>query len=533
MTRSRTAWLAGLAWAVGLTSASAQNEWPTYNRTLTSERFSPLAAIDTATVPGLKVVCSYDTGQETAFQSGLIEVDGALFATTEHDTVSLDPNTCKANWRVREEFKDSFLGAQRGVAVESGRVFRGAANGNVYAYDEKTGARLWTVSIADAHKGETVPSAPVAWQGLVFIGTAGGDNKGVKGRMYALDGATGRIVWELYLVPKADSDPARGPQAPGVPADIAATWQLPPGSEVTGGGSWTSYSLDPEAGLLYVPSGNPGPDFANGMRKGTNLFTGAVVVVDARTGAYRRHFSIAPSDFHDWDVSSPPTLIKSQGGTRIMAVAPKDGHLYAYDLASGRRLYRVPVTTQLNVDTPLTAAGVRFCPGSQGGAEWNGPAYDPPRDAIIVGQVDWCSTVHLDPESATSSVADGQPWTGSSQDGFGKQDDPSMWAGWIVSSDAETGMQRWKFRTPNPVLAAVTPTAGDVVFCGDMGGNIYALRADTGAALWSMKLDGAVSGGIITYDTGAGQKVAVSAGMTSKIWPTPKVTAKIYVLGLP
>src|SRR5262249_7940138 len=46
--------------------------------------------------------------------------------------------------------------------------------------------------------------------GLVFIGNAGGDIKGVKGRMYALDAKTGKIVWEFYLVPKAEGDPTRG-----------------------------------------------------------------------------------------------------------------------------------------------------------------------------------------------------------------------------------------------------------------------------------------------------------------------------------
>jgi len=35
---------------------------------------------------------------------------------------------------------------------------------------------------------------------------------------------------------------------------------------------------------------------------------------------------------------------------------------------------------------------------------------------------------------------------------------------------------------------------------------------------------------VITYDTGAGQKVAVATGMQSKIWPTPKATAHIQVL---
>jgi alcohol dehydrogenase (cytochrome c) len=34
------------------------------------------------------------------------------------------------------------------------------------------------------------------------------------------------------------------------------------------------------------------------------------------------------------------------------------------------------------------------------------------------------------------------------------------------------------------MLAAVTPTAGGVVFAADMGGTLYALDAGTGRVLW-------------------------------------------------
>jgi alcohol dehydrogenase (cytochrome c) len=180
----------------------------------------------------------------------------------------------------------------------------------------------------------------------------------------------------------------------------------------------------------------------------------------------------------------------------------------------------------------MSAEGVRFCPGTQGGAEWNGPAYDPMHDAIITGQVDWCSTVHFDPDDLIKSVPKAQPWTGSSKDGFGTPDSQSKWAGWLTSTEAVSGNQRWKFRAPNPIMAGVTPTAGNVVFFGDMGGNFFALNSDTGAKLGQWDLQGAVSGGVITYDAGDGQKIAVTAGMTSKIWPTPKVTAKIVVLAV-
>jgi outer membrane protein assembly factor BamB len=68
-----------------------------------------------------------------------------------------------------------------------------------------------------------------------------------------------------------------------------------------------------------------------------------------------------------------------------------------------------------------------------------------------------------------------------------------------------------------------------VVFFGDMGGNFYVLDSANGKLLWKRALGGAVSGGVITYGAGAGQKVAVATGLQSKIWPTPKATAQVQV----
>jgi alcohol dehydrogenase (cytochrome c) len=41
--------------------SSDGGSWPSYNRTLTSERYSPLDTINARTVHDLKVLCSYDT----------------------------------------------------------------------------------------------------------------------------------------------------------------------------------------------------------------------------------------------------------------------------------------------------------------------------------------------------------------------------------------------------------------------------------------------------------------------------------------
>jgi alcohol dehydrogenase (cytochrome c) len=401
---------AATAAAAGAAPAPAAGDWPSYNKTLTTERFSALSQINTQNVGRLKVLCTYNTGTYSSFETGLIMVEGALIGTTEFDIFSIDPATCAQNWRTHEDFAAYILPLNRGAAYLDGMLFRGTEDGRVLAYDFKTGRRLWETTISD-QRGETVPAAPIAWEGLVFIGNAGGDEKGGKGRMYALDAKTGNIVWEFYLVPKSDGDPVRGPQGAS-PLDNS-TWKNIAGAPISGGGTWTSFTLDPAVGLLYVPGGNPAPDFDIGAREGENLFTDSVVVLDAKTGAYKNHFKIVPRDWHDWDVSNPPALIRTAGGKRLMAVSPKDGYLYGFDLADNRLLYKTPVTKIENVDEAFSPdKEVHFCPGAVGGEEWSSPAYDPRTNLILTGDVDWCTTVKLQTREEIVATAPGQPWFG-------------------------------------------------------------------------------------------------------------------------
>ena len=510
--------------------APAAVDWPSYNRTLTSERYAPLDGINAGNVSRLRVACTYDLGIDTSLQTGPIVVGRTLYGTSEKETFAIDAATCAERWRVKEDVADSYLKTNRGVAYLDGRLFRGLQDGRVVAYDARDGRKLWEARIADPGKGESVPAAPIAWEGMVFIGQAGGDNKGVKGRMYALDAATGRQLWQAWLVPREE----RPAQPTSTEQVAASSWGNRAGVPITGGATWTSYTLDPQAGLLYVPGGNPAPDFVKGMRPGDNLFANSVVVLDARTGAYRRHFSLVPEDFHDWDVSAAPALVRTRGGRALLAAAPKDGFLYGYDLGSGKRLYQTAVTTRENTDTPLSATPTRFCPGSQGGSEWNGPAYSPRTNLVYTGSVDWCTTVHIADPSKVASVALGQPWSGMADEknGFGVFDPKEKWGGWVTATDADTGAVRWRHRTPAPVLAAVTPTAGGVVFAADMGAHAYALDAGDGRVLWQSPLDGAAGGGVITYAVDGSQRVAFVAGTNSPIWPVEKKTAKIVVFAL-
>jgi alcohol dehydrogenase (cytochrome c) len=112
-------------------------------------------------------------------------------------------------------------------------------------------------------------------------------------------------VWETYTVPTEAAQPGNEKMQ----AQARATWGNTNGVPITGGGTWTTTTLDPERGLLYVPVGNPGPDFATHVRPGDNLYTNSILALDAKTGIYRTHYSLVPADFHDWDLAAAPVLV--------------------------------------------------------------------------------------------------------------------------------------------------------------------------------------------------------------------------------
>ena len=140
------------------------------------------------------------------------------------------------------------------------------------------------------------------------------------------------------------------------------------------------------------------PTSRSGAREGSNLYSDSVVVLDAKTGDYKNNFKVVPKDWHDYDVSNPPILLQTMGGKQIMSVAPKDGHLYGYDLGDNDKLlYRVPMTTVENdAEDFRDRQGRAFLSRARWEA-MNGtrPGYDPTTNLIISGTVDWCDTVTI------------------------------------------------------------------------------------------------------------------------------------------
>jgi alcohol dehydrogenase (cytochrome c) len=382
--------------------------------------------------------------------------------------------------------------------------------------------------------GMSVPMAPVASNGLVYVGNAGGDIPTLTGHAYALDAGDGHIVWRFDTVP--DSGPAHD------------SWKNAAGFPITGGAFWTSFTLDAPNGILYVPAGNPAPDYELSVRPGQNLYTNSVIALDAKTGALLGYRQLVPHDTHDWDVDAPPTLVTTRAGRAIVASANKDGRLSVLDrsgVAAGHGadgaggavkvlplLYQKPTTTRTNMDVPLSRdRPTRFCPGIQGGNEWNGAAYSPSRNTIFTGAVDMCRVAQL--QKVPTVGPPGQFWFGAVDSLTESANNKEPSSGWLTAFDAENGAVRWKYHAPKPILAAVTPTAGGLVFSANLGGDVFALDDATGRVLWQTSTAQSTGGGVVTYSSGGHQRLGVAAGMKSPLWPGSAESSRIIVYGLP
>jgi alcohol dehydrogenase (cytochrome c) len=424
-----------------------------------------------------------------------------MYLTSIYATIAIDAATCRPKWRHvwTPRAAEAFVN-NRGVAVKDGRVVRATSDGYLMALDAEDGRMLWARYIADTSQGETFTMAPLLYDNLIVIGPAVSEFA-IKGWVGAFRLETGERVWRFNIVP-----------AKGEPG--AETWKQPEGFPVGGGGVWTAPTLDPERELIYVATGNPAPDFPAALRGGANLYTNSVVALNVRTGTLAWYQQLVPADNHDWDLTHASPLYRTtiDGRERkLIGTVGKDGILRVLDRDSHARLFETPVTTIENATAPVTPAGTRACPGLVGGVEWNGPAYHPGLNLIVVPAVDWCFTFYMDADEDVRFVP-GQTFMG------GRTVGDKQSQGWITAVDGTTGQVRWRYRSTRPVVAAVTATAGGLILGGELTGDLVAIDARSGNVRYRFNTGGPIGAGIITYETGGRQYIAVASGRPSRFW---------------
>jgi quinoprotein glucose dehydrogenase len=356
--------------ALPVAGASADNDtesWTAFGRTSMGNRSSPADQITPANVGELELLWSYRTGDSReshpdspggyTFQSTPVKVGDKVFICTPHNRViALDADTGAERWVFdpKLDLKDLKFMACRGVshvAAEAGaragadgaacaeRIITATADARLIALDPQTGkpcagfGKDGVVSLLEGmgpvKKGfYYVTSPPVIVNGLAVLGGFVMDNASTgepSGVIRAYDVTTGELRWAW------DSGQGEGP----------ASGDFTRGSP----NAWSVLSADPELGLVFVPTGNPTPDYYGGLRTpDLERYGSSVVALDARTGALRWAFQTTYHDLWDYDVPAQPALFtyRGKGGdVPAVAVATKRGEIYLLDRRTGKPLHAV------------------------------------------------------------------------------------------------------------------------------------------------------------------------------------------------
>ena len=469
--------------------AQAPGEWFTMNKDYSSQRYVALDQITPANVGSMKEVCEVRINEPATaiFTSDLLMVGDTLFVNTVHAAYAIDATNCALRWRYAITFKNTPIHpSSRGSGYWDGKTFFGTADGQLIALDATTGKPVWDVVNATGH-GETFISAPIAWNGKVFIGIGVSEN-GIRGRFMAFDAGTGKELWRFYSIPLGNE--------PG-----AGTWRNPPSVPPAGGGFWASSSLDPTTGEVFAPVANPVPDYIPSLRPGANLYTNSVLSLGTDSGKLNWYFQGVPHDRHDWDLGTSPTLYTAENGVRMLAIAGKDGLVYGINRVTHEPVFKTPGVTRAN-DGPYGATPILVCPGTLGGAQWNGAAYDPDNGMLYTGMVDWCWYYYQYPNPKDPAHPIGTPvWNFSVPP-----------RGQITAIDGADGDIEWQYHAEGPVIAGLVPTKSGLLFAGDVRGNLLALDARTGAVLDRIDAGGALNNGLISYAVDGTQYVAAIVG---------------------
>jgi quinohemoprotein ethanol dehydrogenase len=518
--------------------------WLTNGGNLLNQRYSPLRQIDRDNVAKLKAewrasLRGSGMSARSGNQAQPIVYQGVIYIMTgENDVFAVSVATGNILWEYKANIDPkvarpccSWVG--RGVSLGDDKIFVGRLDAQLVALDQHTGQVVWSVQAEDPRQGYVIASAPVYYDGMVITGFAGSD-MGIRGRLKAFDARTGKLRWTFYTVP--------GPGELG-----HETW--PADSDVWkhgGAAIWQTPAIDPELGLIYFSTANPGPVLNGRIRKGDNLFSVSIVALDVATGHYRWHFQQVHHDIWDYDSPNPVILFDAPyGGAqhKALAQAAKTGWVYILDRVTGKPLVDIVETPVMqeprqytsptqpfpvgdavvpqSIDIPpegfdLVNEGRIFTPFTKSPAVWkplaavNWPpsSYDPDTHWMYICAADslWGATGG-DPDYP---VEPGALYSGSVVARF-----PAPRRGVFAAMNLLTNRLAWRQQWVDQCYSGSLVTAGGLVFVGRNDGRLTALDKTSGRKLWEFQTDGGVNAPASTFEYQGKQYVVVLAGGTA------------------
>jgi alcohol dehydrogenase (cytochrome c) len=495
-------------------SVTSQIDWPTYDGSFSGNRFTSLRQVDKSNVARLTPRWIFPMDDTTGLQTTPLVVEGVMYITSANQCFALDAGTGREIWHYQRARSKGLVGnaaggINRGVALAGDRVFMATDNAHLLALNRFTGKIIWEVELADSRLNYSATAAPLAVGDLVISGIAGGDS-GARGFVAAHDQATGRERWRFWTVP-----------SPGEPG--SETWKGKT-IEHPGGATWMTGTYDPDLGLLYWPTGNPGSDMNGDDRLGDNLYTSSVVALDVQTGKLRWHYQFTPHDVWDFDAQQPLVLadVQWEGKVRkLLLDANRNGFFFVLDRTDGKLLRASPFIRSitwahesaagerpiLNPDQIPNEEGTRVCPSLIGAANWWANAYDPATGYYLVQTLESCGIF----SKRETPWEAGKGFNGGTSRESPDDERPHKF---LRAIDVKSGKIAWELPEIGPgttrggVLATVT---GLVFFCDDSNA-FTAADSSTGKPLWHFPANHFWRASPMTYVFDNRQYVAVASG---------------------
>jgi quinoprotein glucose dehydrogenase len=504
-------------------------------------------------------------------------------ATGTEKWVFVIPRSDQASLRGAEYWPgDEITGPSLFFGTNGGWLYSiSAVTGTLNAAFGKNGAvNLRTPEVMSTGVGRPyiLPSPPVIYKDLIITGAGPGEGYGGSGGGLGAAGDTrawnihtGKLAWTFHSVPR-----------PGETGH--ETWGGDSWKQRSGVNVWGYMTVDQERGILYMPFGAPNYDRVGTDRPGDNLFGTSVVAADAETGKLRWYFQTVHHDIWDYDTEAPPTLVDvHRDGKTIPAVVivNKTGLMFILDRVTGKPLFPViekpvppsdvpgehasltqpfpikpdplaPMKVQLYDDLPDHAAWCKSyaednhmllaqqpytppafnrysvnLPGTHGGVNYAGGAFDPALGLFIVNVNNLGQPMRIVPDPAGGYTNSGQ-FAGTARFWDPEKRLPCTEPPWgeLVAVDVNNGEIAWrsilgvtddlpegKQHTGRPGLGGPIATAGGLTFIGATDdARFRAFESKTGREVWTYQLPASAESIPITYmDQDGKQYIAVVA----------------------
>jgi alcohol dehydrogenase (cytochrome c) len=338
----------------------ADGDWLSWRRTLNSWGYSPLRQVNRRNVNRLALVWSRPLAPGIQEATPLV-YNGVMYLPNPNDVIqAIDAASGDLIWEYRRKLPEDlgqyipFPSINRNLAIYDKLIIDNGFDDYVYALDAATGKLVWETLLLDYRKAPSQQtSGPIIADGKIISGRGCEPNAGPAPCVItAHDALTGRELWRTGTIQNETG--------------ANNTWGKLPYPDRSHVGTWLVPSFDPELNLVLIGTSvtSPAPKFILGGNDQKHLYHNSTLALNADTGKivwYYQHLVDHWDLDHTFErvlaeikVTPDPSAVrwinpKLKPGERrkvVTGIPGKTGIVYTLDRATGEFLWATTTIQQ-------------------------------------------------------------------------------------------------------------------------------------------------------------------------------------------